>query len=116
MRYEVIAVRGRKIASIPQLFSSLPLDEKELMVLLELGIFLMLLGFLLAIFTGNLFPDSLKVQQQFEELKRKQEQGKQLSREESGKLTYFKLNHFIYRRWKYIVAVGLFIFAISFYE
>ncbi|MDY6451147.1 hypothetical protein SKM54_12215 [Acinetobacter faecalis] len=78
----------------------------EISFVSTVGLFLIVGGVLLPIYTGNLFSMSKKTKEQYLE---------HVNKGEKGWLVDFKISIFIRKFWIYITIVGFFLFFIGFY-
>ena len=78
-------------------------------LLVKLGVFLVVCGVLLAVYTGNLFGFSRGVRNDLETIKWK----KEASKEEKSYFRYYAINEFIRKLWKFLVVIGLLLLCLG---
>lgn len=80
----------------------------EISIISKIGVVLIMVGFLLPIYTANLFPPSKKIKEEYDEMINKGEpEGK------TGWLISFKIDELIRKTWIYIFIMGLFLFVLG---
>lgn len=80
----------------------------QLSIISEIGIVLIMVGFLLPIYTANLFPPPKKIKEAYDEMIKNGEPERK-----SGWIISFKIDEFIRKNWIYILFMGFLFFFIG---